>query len=344
MRKNKILITGGAGFIGSNAALFFAQKGWEVVIVDNLSRKGVEDNLTSLRKSIPKLQFVKADVGDTDAYAKQIAESAVILHLAGQTAVTTSLVDPQHDFTTNVLGTFRLLEASRKVNNDAVFLYASTNKVYGDLHTHTLVKDDSRKRWENTSKPLGIDESEQLDFLSPYGVSKGSADQYVKDWAHSYGLKTVVFRQSCIYGPYQRGVEDQGWVAHFSKQMLAHRPITVFGDGYQVRDLLHVHDLVRAYEAAIEHIESVRGSVFNIGGGLENSYSVCQILDILAQKIKVSPTISYEKERLADQKYFVSANQSIYQHLGWQPKIKLLDGLDSMIEWQKKHLEVSNLV
>lgn len=344
MQKNKIVITGGAGFIGTNATLFFAQKGWSVTIIDNLSRKGVEDNLTTLRKNIPNLKFVKAEVGDTDAYAKQLAESSVVLHLAGQTAVTTSLTDPQHDFNTNVLGTFRLLEASKKLSPKAIFLYSSTNKVYGDLHTHTLVKDDQHKRWENTSKPLGIDESEQLDFLSPYGVSKGSADQYVKDWAHSYGLNTVVFRQSCIYGPYQRGVEDQGWVAHFSKQMLAHRPITVFGDGYQVRDLLHVHDLIRAYEAAIQHIESVRGSVFNIGGGRENSYSVSQILEILAQKIGVSPTISYEKERLADQKYFVSANRSIYQHLGWQPKIKLLDGLDSMIDWQRKHLELSNSV
>lgn len=344
MQKNNILITGGAGFIGTNAALYFAQKGWGVSIVDNLSRKGVEDNLTKLRKSIPKIQFVKADLGDTDAYANLVSESSVILHLAGQTAVTTSLSDPQHDFNTNVLGTFRLLEASRKINNEVVFLYSSTNKVYGDLHTHTLAKNDQLKRWENTTKPHGIDESEQLDFLSPYGVSKGSADQYVKDWAHSYGLKTVVFRQSCIYGPYQRGVEDQGWVAHFSKQMLAHRPITVFGDGYQVRDLLHVHDLVRAYEAAIERIASVRGSVFNIGGGLDNSYSVSQILDILAQKIKVAPAISYEKERLADQKYFVSANQSIYQHLGWQPKISLLDGLDTMIDWQRKHLELSNSV
>ncbi|MEI6327208.1 MAG: NAD-dependent epimerase/dehydratase family protein [Candidatus Roizmanbacteria bacterium] len=339
MKKSKILITGGAGFIGTNAALFFGKMGWDITIVDDLSRNGVQSNLSSLKTAVPKLTFVKADVGDTDTYAQHISQASAILHLAGQTAVTTSLTDPQHDFNTNVLGTFRLLEATKQLNKHAAFLYSSTNKVYGDLHSHTLVKNTKQLRWENVSKPLGIDESEQLDFLSPYGVSKGSADQYVKDWAHSYGLNTVVFRQSCIYGPYQRGVEDQGWVAHFSKQILAHRPITVFGDGYQVRDLLHVHDLVRGYAAAIEQIETVRGSVFNIGGGLENAYSVRQILDILTQKIGTEPHIAYEKERLADQRYFVSANRFIQAHLGWQPTIKLLEGLDSMIDWQRNHLE-----
>lgn len=335
-----ILITGGAGFIGTNAALYFGKnKKNNITVLDNLSRFGTENNLTLLKKSLAKrLTFIRADITDIKKYTTALKRADLIIHLAGQTAVTTSLKDPSHDFHVNVLGGVTLLEGVRTHNPHAILLYASTNKVYGDLSHHSLKKNNTLKRYINKTCPHGVDESEQLNFISPYGCSKGTIDQYMTDYARSFSLKTVVFRQSCIYGPYQLGVEDQGWVAHFSKQFLMKKPITLFGDGYQVRDLLYVEDLVRLYERAAQKIAVTAGHVFNAGGGEANSYSLLEVLAILKKKIGYAPPLTTVKERLGDQKYFVSDNTKAKRVLGWEPTTSFVTGVDQMILWQQKNL------
>lgn len=324
-----ILITGGAGFIGTNTALYFGKaKNNSITLVDNLSRSGTENNLQYIRKNISSpLFFIKSDVRKTSSYLKNIKKADVIIHLSGQTAVTNSLKDPASDFSSNIGGGFALLEAIRIHNPNAVVLYSSTNKVYGDLKSHI-----------RTKHPQGVDEEERLEFISPYGCSKGTIDQYMQDYYRSFGIKTVVFRQSCIYGPHQLGVEDQGWVAHFSKQILKQKPITIFGDGNQVRDLLFVEDLVRAYECAIKKIDSSAGHVFNIGGGKNNSFSLHQVLSILSEKTRISPHIQYETGRLGDQNYFVSNNAKIKKILGWTVTTPFKIGVQSLISWQQKNI------
>lgn len=333
-----ILITGGVGFIGSNSSLQLAKKNHTITIVDNFSRPGVERNAQFLKKEIPDLEIIKADIQDIEAYLPAIKNADAILHLAGQTAVTTSLKNPVLDFESNIMGSFNLLEAIRTHTPTTPLLFSSTNKVYGDLSQHTMKKNEKTKRYENLSAPHGIDETTPVHFISPYGCSNGAVDFYVQDYARSFGMKTVVFRQSCIYGPMQIGVEDQGWVAHFSKQFLTQNPITIFGDGYQIRDLLYVDDLVNAYEQAINKIDNIAGEVFNIGGGMDNSYSLHQVLDILEKEIGTRPDISFQNERLGDQKYFVSANAKLKQLLGWEPQMSFIQGVKKMITWQREYL------
>ncbi len=335
-----ILITGGAGFIGTNTALYFGKtKKNTLTIVDNLSRVGTERNLAYLKKNISSpLSFIKCNVQEIKFYLPAIKKADVIIHLAGQTAVTTSLNDPKKDFISNVEGGFLLLEAVRLHNASTIVLYSSTNKVYGDLTSHRLIKDEEKKIYVNISFPHGATEQELLEFISPYGCSKGTIDQYMQDYARSFGLRTVVFRQSCIYGPHQLGVEDQGWIAHFSKQFLKNLPITLFGDGYQVRDLLYVEDLVKAYDNAMKKIDVVSGMVFNIGGGIENSFSLLQVLSLLGKKIGKSPKINFKKERLGDQKYFVSDNSRAKKILNWKPTTLFENGVDTLISWQKKNI------
>jgi len=335
-----ILITGGAGFIGTNAALYFGtSKKNTITIVDNLSRVGTEHNLDYVKKNIKSSPtFIRSNVQEIKSYVSAIQKADVIIHLAGQTAVTTSLSDPKKDFTSNVEGGFLLLEAVRLHNPNAIILYSSTNKVYGDLKSHKLMKDEEKKIYINKSFPNGVNESEPLQFISPYGCSKGTIDQYMQDYARSFGLKTVVFRQSCIYGPHQLGVEDQGWIAHFSKQFLKNLPITLFGDGYQVRDLLYVTDLIQAYESAIKRIKDVSGMAFNVGGGLENSFSLIQVLSLLNKKIGSSPKIQFTQGRLGDQHYFVSDNSKAKKLLGWKPTTLFENGVDTLISWQKKNI------
>jgi len=335
-----ILITGGAGFIGTNAALYFGKnKKNNITVLDNLSRFGTENNLTYLKQSLAKkLIFIHADITDVQKYTYAIKNADLIIHLAGQTAVTTSLKDPQTDFSSNVAGGFALLEAVRKNNPHAIVLYSSTNKVYGDLHAHTVMLDKKKKMYINSSCPKGVDENEKLEFISPYGCSKGTIDQYMQDYARSFGLRTVVFRQSCIYGPHQMGVEDQGWVAHFSKQILQDKPISLFGDGYQVRDLLYVEDLIQAYVLAIKKINTVSGMVFNVGGGIKNSFSLMQVLKILEKKTGNRVRLKYSEERLGDQKYFVSNNAKAKKILGWKPSTSFVTGVHHMITWQQKNL------
>lgn len=335
-----ILITGGAGFIGTNAALYFGKDtANKITILDDLSRFGTQNNLNLLKQSLTKrLTFIQADITDIKKYRTALKRADLIIHLAGQTAVTTSIKDPSHDFHVNVLGGVTLLENIRIHNPQAIVLYASTNKVYGNLSHHILKKRVSLKRYVNITCPQGVDESEQLNFISPYGCSKGTVDQYMADYARSFGLKTVVFRQSCIYGPYQLGVEDQGWVAHFSKQFLMKKPITLFGDGYQVRDLLYVEDLVRLYELAAQKIGLTAGQVFNAGGGEKNSFSLLEVLALMEKKIGYAPPITTMTERLGDQKYFVSNNAKAKKMIGWKPTTPFVTGVDQMILWQKKNL------
>lgn len=322
------LITGGVGFIGTNTAIFFAKnKNNKITIVDNFSRKEVDKNALFIKKNYPKVKIIRANVLDTNKYIKEIKKADVIIHLAGQTAVTTSIINPEKDFHSNIYSTFKLLEAVRINNPKAIFLYSSTNKVYGDLSKHKF-----------TSHPNGIDESENLDFISPYGCSKGAADLYCLDYGRVYNMNTVVFRQSCIYGPFQYGVEDQGWVAFFSKQFLFKKSLTIFGDGHQIRDLLYVEDLINAYQLAIKNIKKIKGQAFNIGGGIKNAYSLLQVINILENNFGYKIKIGFDKSRLGDQKYFVSKNEKINKILGWKPKTNFINGIKDMINWQKNNL------
>lgn len=264
----KYLVTGGAGFIGSNTAYNLLKQGHEVVIVDNLSRAGSVKNLEWLKNEFGEVSFVKQDVRDYDAIRKALShhrDADAVIHLAAQVAVTTSVVKPREDLEINALGTFNLLEAIREEGIDPVFIYSSTNKVYGATEGLRVVEHDTRYAYQDLASGLG--EDIPLDFHSPYGCSKGAADQYVRDYHRIYGIRTVVFRQSCIYGPRQFGVEDQGWLAWFIIASVLGKPISIYGDGKQVRDILYIDDLVRAYVMAAENIEKTKGQVYNIGGG-----------------------------------------------------------------------------
>lgn len=338
-----IFITGGAGFIGCNSADYFLQQGHTVTIFDNLSRKGGNSNLLWLneRYGADGYQFIEGDIRnyETLAAAMQTAAPDVVLHLAGQVAVTTSVVNPREDFEINALGTFNVLEAVRQHCPQAAVLYASTNKVYGGMEEVEII--DEGSRYGYAAYPLGIPETYPLDFHSPYGCSKGTGDQYVLDYARIYGLKTAVFRQSCIYGPRQFGVEDQGWVAHFVIAAVLERPITIFGDGKQVRDLLHIHDLVRAYEQVILKIDEVSGQAFNIGGGPDNTLSIWSEFEPLLSEFKGTDIpVSYGEWRPGDQQVFVADIRKAADLLGWRPQIKPHDGIYQLYQWVASNPEL----
>ena len=333
----KILVTGGAGFIGTNCCLYFGRdSNNSITIVDDFSRAGVDANVNHIKRELNNVQIIRANVDDTASYKNALIESDVIIHLAGQTAVTTSIGNPQLDFRSNLMGGFNLLEAVRQFNPQAILLYSSTNKVYGDLSSHVMRENETLKRYEDPSYPQGYDEQEKLDFISPYGCSKGSTDLYFQDYARIFGLSTVVFRQSCIYGPFQIGVEDQGWVAHFAKQYLFRKPITIFGNGMQVRDLLYIGDLIEAYDLAIKNISKVKGMALNIGGGISNSFSILQTINILEEVTHNQIDVSFKEERLGDQKIYISANKKIRDVLGWSPKTSFKDGVMHLLNWQRQ--------
>jgi CDP-paratose 2-epimerase len=338
MSKN-LLITGGAGFIGVNAAAHFARGGRRVVVLDNLSRRGTEANLAWLREAA-KVEFIKCDIRDAAAVRAAVAsvKPEGVLHLAAQVAVTTSVVDPRHDFETNALGTFNVLEAVRRHAADAVFVYASTNKVYGKLDSYPAIEKGGRYAYRD--HPEGVPETCQLDFHSPYGCSKGSADQYVLDYARIYGLRGTAFRQSCIYGPRQFGVEDQGWVAWFTIAATLGWPITVFGDGKQVRDVLHVDDLIGAYEAAFREPEKVTGEAFNIGGGPEMTLSLLELIAMLTSEHSRQIRPAFQDWRPGDQKVFVCDIAKAGRVLGWKPRVGVAQGVRSLIEWVRENRRV----
>jgi len=329
----RVLITGGAGFIGVHAAHHFAKK-YDVLILDNCSRQGSESNLRWLQSERPT-QVARVDIRNANAVAEVFKNfhPDVVLHLAAQVAVTSSVVDPRHDFEVNALGTLNVLEAVRVYCPRAVFLFASTNKVYGGLE-HLDVS-MNQGRYAFTDHPFGVSESEPLDFHSPYGCSKGAADQYVRDYARIYHLNTIVFRQSCIYGTRQFGVEDQGWLAWFAIASVTGMPITLYGDGKQVRDVLWVGDLVAAYEMAIQKSSQIRGQVFNIGGGSGNQISLVESLEILSSALGKPMPISMADWRPGDQKIFVADIRKAASDFGWKPKTSVAEGIHAMVRWVK---------
>jgi CDP-paratose 2-epimerase len=335
----KILITGGCGFIGSNLAAHYLEKGWEVIVYDNFSRLGAESNAAWLAdQSDGRLNFVIGDVRDFDSLCKAVPGADVVAHLAAQVAVTHSVSDPREDFEINAVGGFNLLEAVRGFGTDPVILYASTNKVYGELDVAQVVEQSTRYEFDGFEH--GISEDLPIDLHSPYGCSKGALDLYMLDYARTYGLKTVVFRQSCIYGPRQFGVEDQGWVAHFVISALLGRPITIFGDGKQVRDILHVRDLITAFEAAVKHIEISQGKAYNLGGGSHNTLSLLELIHRMEDKLGKPLKLSFDDWRPRDQKVYVSDIRKAKEDLGWEPLIGVGVGLSDLRQWVKANFEI----
>jgi CDP-paratose 2-epimerase len=338
---DRVFITGGAGFIGCNSADHFLRQGREVTIFDNLSRKGTQANLEWLFDSHggERLRFVQGDIRDHEALAAAVADAGpgVVLHLAGQVAVTTSVANPREDFEINALGTFNALEAVRAHAPTAAFLYASTNKVYGGMEEVGVVEreDDGRPaRYAYADFPRGVPESYPLDFHSPYGCSKGSGDQYTRDYARIYGLRTLVLRQSCIYGQRQFGVEDQGWVAHFVIAAVLGRPISIYGDGKQVRDVLHIDDLIRAYEAGIERINELSGEVLNLGGGPDNTLAIWTEFGPLLEDLAGRPIpVTYGPWRPGDQRVFIADIRKAEQQLAWRPAIGPREGIARLYGW-----------
>lgn len=329
----KVIVTGGAGFIGSNAAMRYLGRGDDVVVIDDLSRPGVERNLAWLKEHGP-LTFHKVDIRDakrTEEVFREHADANLVLHLAGQVAVTTSVVDPRTDFEINALGTFNVLEAVRAAKIKAPFIYSSTNKVYGGMEDVGVIERDGRYAYD--SLPNGVSEARGMDFHSPYGCSKGSADQYVRDYHRIYGLATVVMRQSCIYGYRQFGAEDQGWVAWFMIALQLGSPITVYGDGKQVRDILFIDDLLDAYDAAASNIKVAAGQVYNVGGGPANVLSLRELLTYLGKKIGKPVAHGVAPWRPGDQKVFVSDVGKAGRDLGWQPRVSAAAGLDQLHDW-----------
>ncbi|HWE37788.1 MAG TPA: SDR family NAD(P)-dependent oxidoreductase [Isosphaeraceae bacterium] len=332
--KQKWIITGGAGFIGCHAADRLHAAGHRVVLVDNLSRRGADANLAWLRER-GVADFIKADIRDaaamTDVLSRH-ADADAVLHLAAQVAVTTSVADPRADFEINALGTFNVLEAVRTAAGGApAVLYSSTNKVYGNLEHVRVVERAGRYAYED--RPFGVDESEPLDFHSPYGCSKGAGDQYVRDYARIYGLKTVIFRQSCIYGTRQFGIEDQGWIAWFCVAVTTGQPFTIFGDGKQIRDTLWVGDLVDAYERALARIDDVSGEVFNLGGGPGNTMSLRELVAKLERESGRELDPPYADWRPGDQRVFVADIRKAARKLGWSPRVSTDEGVDKLIAW-----------
>ncbi len=332
------LITGGAGFIGSNYVFRLLQRGEQVTIYDNLSRPGVRRNLEWLRSTFGERSFdlIIGDVQDAALLTAAARRADVIVHLAGQVAVTTSVTHPRQDFEANALGTFNALEAARLSERNPIFLYASTNKVYGEMEDVPVVEKETR--WDYQALPYGCAETQPLDFHSPYGCSKGSGDQYVRDYARIYGLRSVVFRQSCIYGPRQFGIEDQGWVAWFVIAAVTGRPITIYGDGKQVRDVLFVDDLLNAYDQAILNIDRAQGQVYNIGGGPKNTISIWREFGPLLEKLLGHPIpVTYGEWRPGDQRVFYADIRKAERELGWTPRIGVEEGIRRLVAWVQEH-------
>lgn len=334
------LITGGAGFIGSNLAQNLLRAGERVILYDNLSRKNVEKNSNWLLRTFPgQVELVVADVRDRRRLYDCVQRADAVFHLAAQVAVTTSLEDPIEDFEVNAGGTLNVLEAVRASNTRPPLFYTSTNKVYGELLDLAEQADQRQRHPEPESyRGLAVSEARPLDFHSPYGCSKGTADQYVRDYARSYGLNSVVFRMSCIYGPRQFGNEDQGWIAHFLIRALKGEPITIYGDGHQVRDVLFVSDLVQAFLLAREQCATIPGEVFNIGGGPENAVDLLQVL-ALAEELSDTPlSISFSETRVGDQRYYVSDTSKFHERCGWRPQVDPLDGVRRLARWLRSEV------
>jgi len=334
----RILITGGAGFIGAHTAHRFAAD-QDVTIVDDLSRAGSESNLKWLQDH-RRFDFVRCDIRRSEAVlnAVKAARPDVVVHLAAQVAVTTSVNDPRTDFDINALGTFNVLEAVRQAVPDAIVLYASTNKVYGGMEEAGIVL--SNGRYQYSDLKAGVSEKQPLDFHSPYGCSKGAADQYVRDYARIYDMRTIVFRQSCIFGTRQFGVEDQGWIAWFAIRCAQNKPVTIYGDGRQVRDVLWIDDLVDAYQAAIERADRLKGAVFNMGGGPGNQLSLLETIRLLEEYQGKPVNYSFADWRPGDQRVFLADTTLAQTQLAWKPRVSPEEGVKRLHTWVRENLQL----
>jgi CDP-paratose 2-epimerase len=330
-----ILITGGAGFIGSNIADALAAAGHEILVYDSLARAGVERNLEWLRERHgARIVPVVADIRDEDELRRAAAGVQAVFHMAAQVAVTTSLADPREDFEVNLGGTLNLLDALRMRREPVPLIFASTNKVYGDLADIPFVLEDgSYVPGDGRVRAHGIDETRPLDFHTPYGCSKGAADQYVLDYCRSFGLPTAVVRMSCIYGRRQMGTEDQGWVAHFLIRALEREPITLYGDGCQVRDILDISNAVDAYLAAWRRIDRIAGRAFNLGGGPANAVSLRELIAYIAGLTDRDVAVRHEDWRAGDQRYFVADTRKARGALGLTAPVPWRDGVARLAEW-----------
>lgn len=340
--KDKILVTGGAGFVGSHVAESYAKSGNDVIVFDNLSRehllgkgyKNVDYNWNYLGR-YKNVRLIKGDITNFEKLKESCKDVNAIIHVAAQTAVTTSLTDPKTDFTINTLGTFNILEAARISKSDPAIIYTSTNKVYGDnVNKITVSEKETRYTFEDKFKN-GIPETFPIDLCehTPYGCSKLAGDLYTQDYAKVYGLKTTVFRMSCIYGTRQFGVEDQGWVAWFTIATVTGKPITIYGDGKQVRDILYVTDLVNAFDSFLQRKNQLSGEVFNMGGGPENTISLLELLDMLEQLTGKRSKISFSNWRPSDQKVYVSNISKAKEKLRWSPKVSPKEGVEKLANW-----------
>jgi len=332
-----ILITGGAGFIGSNLADRLATAGHQIIVYDALSRAGVERNLNWLKGNHGnRITSIVGDVRDEDQLVRAAADAKAVFHMAAQVAVTTSLVDPREDFDINVRGTINLLDAIRVRREPVPVIFASTNKVYGDLADIPLEQHGDRYEPRALVSRRGVNEDRSLDFHTPYGCSKGAADQYVLDYARSFGIPTAVFRMSCIYGQRQMGTEDQGWVAHFLIRALESRPITIYGDGKQVRDVLDVRDAVNAYVGALENIDRIAGQAFNLGGGPDNAISLLQLIEEIREVVGREVELTFEDWRQGDQRWYVSDTHAARAALNLPHPRGWREGVARLAEWLAK--------
>ncbi len=335
MAVKPVLVTGGAGFIGSNLVDTLLSDGERVVVVDNLSRPGSVRNAEWLsRRHGERVAIERVDVGDEPTMRRLVGGSRAVYHMAAQVAVTTSIVDPVLDFETNLQGTFNILEAARRSEPPPPVLFTSTNKVYGGLDDIPVELDG--ERYVLTGTPAGVGEDRPLDFHSPYGCSKGAADQYVRDYGRVFGVPAVVLRMSCVYGRRQWGTEDQGWVAHFGRALLKNAPITIYGDGFQVRDILWVDDLVAAMRCAVAAAVGATPRIYNIGGGPDNAVSVREVVDRLAALIGVNPKLVLNDWRPGDQRVYVTDTRRINEELGWRPSVAVEEGLVRLLEWLRE--------
>lgn len=338
-----LLITGGAGFIGFHAARYFAGKGEHVTILDNFSRYGGREHVQTLTQQFPELidvveMDIRAPWSDISARLIEVMNQATsVLHLAGQVAVTSSVLNPRDDFEVNALGTLNILEAARLSNTRPKLIYASSNKVYGAMADQEILERD--ERYYYATLPYGISEAQNLDFHSPYGCSKGTADQYVRDYARMFDLPTVVLRQSCIYGTDQYGHEDQGWIAHIALNALRHKTIRIFGDGKQVRDVLYVDDLVNLYDQCFQKVAHIKGDIFNVGGGHKNILSLRDLVHMLETQLNRKCEVSYQDWRPGDQRVYISDIQKLKDRLDWEPQVNPETGVDKFIEWARENLE-----
>ncbi|MDD5627227.1 MAG: GDP-mannose 4,6-dehydratase [Patescibacteria group bacterium] len=338
---NKFLVIGGAGFIGTNIADYLLQNNAEVIIFDNLSRKGTIENLKWLEEKHKgkKLEMVVGDIRvDKSKLLELIQKVDAVYHLAAQVAVTCSVNNPYEDFMINAVGTFNVLEAVRHAKSNPILIFASTNKVYGGMEDIEIADKGDRHEYKNL--PLGIPENRLLDFHSPYGCSKGAADQYVHDYSRIYGLRTVVFRQSCIYGKRQFGIEDQGWVAWFTIAAALGCPITIYGDGKQIRDVLYVEDLIQAFVMATKMIDKTAGKIYNIGGGPENTMSLLELISYLKKMLDQDIQYSFAPWRPGDQPVYVSDIRKAKKEFGWEPQISVNQGVKRLADWVSRNQEL----